>query len=124
MARERKSDRLITPGVLIAAILVAGLVACLVVARVTYLAPRGIDPDPMLQLTAQVATSVGVVGNLVLQLAGRSTAAKTERNTGVLASVVAETAPPAAPAPPPAPAYVVDLDDDPGTFPRHARSTR
>lgn len=111
MARERKSDRWITPGVIIAAILVGGLVACVVAAGVTYLAARGVDPDPMLQLTAQVATSVGVVGNLILQLAGRSTAAKTERNTGVLASTVADAVQPA-PVPAPSPAYVVDLDDD------------
>lgn len=135
MARERKSDRWITPGVIIAAILVAGLVACVVAAGVTYLAARGIDPAPMLQLTAQVATSVGVVGNLVLQLAGRSTAAKTERNTGVLATVVAEATSPATP--PAEPAY--DDSDAPWpppdteqrmtvpplpAIPRHARSTR
>lgn len=120
MSRERKSDRWITPGVIIAAILVAGLVACVVAGGVTYLAARGVDPDPMLQLTAQVVTSLGVVGNVVLQLAGRSTAAKTERNTGQLVGVVADVAEVAAapaPLPPPAPApYVVDLEDyPPGT---------
>jgi hypothetical protein len=134
MADTRKSDRWVTPGVIIAAILVAGLLLAVIAGGVTFLASKGIDPDPMLDLVAKVGTLITSTGALVLQLTGRATAAKTERNTGVLAGVVADVA--AAPAPPPprqAPAYVIDLDDDPPTeqrvtvpplpeYPRHRRS--
>lgn len=106
---ERRSDRWITPGVIIAGLIVAGLVTMTVAAGVTYLTARGIDPDPMLRLVAQVTTAVGSIGTLVLQLVGRSTVAKTERNTGVLAENVAAAL--STPAPAPAlPAYVDDED--------------
>ncbi len=109
------SDRWITPGVIIAGILTAGLVVAVVAGGVTYLAARGVDPDPMLRLVAEVAGACGLIGNLLLTLTQRTTVAKVERNTGVLAGAVADVK--AAPAPPPAPEpdYVVDLDDDPAT---------
>jgi hypothetical protein len=85
---RRNSDRWITPGVVIAGLLVGGLICLGVTAGVVYLSSIGKDPDPMLRLTAQVVTAVGSLGTLLLQLTGRSTVAKVERNTGVLANVV------------------------------------
>jgi hypothetical protein len=86
----RKSDRWITPGVIVAAILTTGLVLAVVAAAIAYLTAQGIDPDPMLKLVANVGTGLFALLNLVLTLAGRATAAKVERNTGTLTSVVAD----------------------------------
>jgi hypothetical protein len=80
----RKSDRYVTPGVIIAALIVAGIVLIVVAGSVAYLTSRGIDPDPMLKLVATVFTGLLSLGTFVLQLVHRPTAAKTERNTGVL----------------------------------------
>jgi hypothetical protein len=80
----RKSDRYVTPGVIIAALIVAGFVLVVVAGSVAYLTSRGIDPDPMLKLVATVFTGLLSLGTFVLQLVHRPTAAKTERNTGVL----------------------------------------
>jgi hypothetical protein len=116
MAATRNSDRWITPGVIIAAILTIGVLVAIVAGGVTYLTAMGKDPDPMLRLVAQVATAAGSLGTLLLQLFGRVTLAKTERNTGILAGAVDQLA--TTPAPPPAPApvpYVVNLDDEPVT---------
>lgn len=108
------SDRWVTPGVVIAGIVVGGLVVAVVAGGVTYLAALGIDPDPMLKLTAQLVGAVGSLGTLVLQLVGRTTATKTERNAGITAGVVVDLVdalPAAAAAPSPSPRYVDDLDD-------------
>jgi hypothetical protein len=120
MARSGQyaSDRWVTPGVICTALLVGGAVVASVVGSVAYLTARGIDPDPLLKLAATLVGAVGSVGTFVLQLAQRTTAAKTERNTGVLVGAVDDLAAvvpavlPAAPAPE-LPAYVVDLDDEP-----------
>lgn len=113
MARSGRyaSDRWVTPGVVIAGIITAGLVVAVVAGGVTYLAARGVDPDPMLKLTAQLVGAVGSLGTLVLQLVSRTTVAKTERNTGVIAGELLAGPGPAAP-PAAAPPYVVDLDDE------------
>ena len=90
----RKSDRYVTPGVIMAALFVAGVVLIFVAGSVAYLTARGIDPDPMLKLVATVGGGLFSLGTFVLQLVNRPTAAKTERNTGVLAahtSALAET---------------------------------
>jgi hypothetical protein len=106
----RNSDRWITPWsvVAIAAILggvVLGIAACL-----SYLALRGVDPSPVLDLVAKVGLAVSAGGSLLLQLAQRQTVAKTERNTGVMANALhgvaealdgANTTKPAAPPPVP-----------------------
>ncbi len=86
MSTQRQSDRWITPGVIVAGLLVAGVVILATVYAVTYLASIGKDPDPMLRLVAQVVTAGGSLGTLLLTLTGRSTVAKVERNTGVLAN--------------------------------------
>jgi hypothetical protein len=88
----RQSDRWITPGVVVAGLL-CGTVALLGVAGcVTYLADRGVDPDPMLRLVAEVGGALSGLASLLLQLVNRRTTAKVERNTGVLASAVYDVA--------------------------------
>jgi hypothetical protein len=85
MPDTRKSDRWLTPGVIIAALLVAGFTVASVVGSVAYLTARGIDPDPLLKLAGTLVAAAGSVGTFVLQLAQRAQNSKTERNTGVLA---------------------------------------
>lgn len=91
-----------TPGVIVTALLVAGVVVVVITAGVVYLTAAGRDPGPMLQLVTQLVAAVGAVGSVVLQLAGRRTVAKVERNTGLLAGEVAKL-PTRAAAPPPPP---------------------
>jgi ABC-type phosphate transport system auxiliary subunit len=86
----RSSDRWVTPGVVCVGIITVGLVVLGVAGLVAYLAARGIDPAPVLDLTAKVATAAGSLGTLTLQLVSRRTVAKTERNTGLLTSAVWE----------------------------------
>jgi hypothetical protein len=88
----RTSDRWVTPAVVVTALLCGTLVVLSVAGCVTYLTARGIDPDPMLRLVAQVATGLGSLGTLVLQLVTRRTTSKVERNTGVLATAVYDVA--------------------------------
>lgn len=88
----RGSDRWITPSVVITGILTAGVVLVAVVAAVAWLTDRGLDPDPMLKLVAQVGSGLAGVLSLLLQLVNRRTVTKTERNTGVLASAVYDVA--------------------------------
>lgn len=80
----RNSDRWVTPGVVVAAIVVGGVLVLSVVAAMVYLTVAGLDPDPMLKLSAQVGGGLAAMLNLWLSLATRATAAKTERNTGTL----------------------------------------
>lgn len=91
MAVHRNSDRWVTPGVVVCTLVLATVVILSVVASVTYLTARGLDPDPMLRLTAQVGGAVFSAGTFALQLLGRRTVTKVERNFGQLAPVVAET---------------------------------
>ena len=100
---SRSSDRWVTPGVIITALLVAGLIVSSIVGSIAYLTARGIDPSPLLKLAATLVGALGGVGTFVLQLAQRAQNSKTERNTGVLAGVVDELAAtvPAAAAPAP-----------------------
>jgi hypothetical protein len=107
MAAHRASDRWITPGVVVAFLLVAGALTLATIAAVTYLTARGVDPDPMLRLAAQAVTAVGSLGTLALQLVNRATVTKVERHTGVLAGRVSEAID-ALPAPAPAAAPVWD----------------
>ena len=132
MTRTRNSDRYVTPGVIIAAILTAGTVAAVAAGGVAYLAARGIDPDPMLKLVTTLVGALAAVGTFVLQLVGRPTVAKVERNTGTLAAAYADLAV-VATTPPPAPAELGPADDYTSEaprvpvpplpdFPRHRRS--
>lgn len=81
----RKSDRLVTPGVIVAALVVGCLCVLSTVGAVTYLSAIGRDPSPMLDLVAKVATAVGTLGTLVLQLATKGQTSRVERNTAPLA---------------------------------------
>jgi hypothetical protein len=58
------------------------LVVLAVVASVTLLTARGLDPDPMLRLAAEVAGSLALVANLLVTLTGRAGQAKVERVAG------------------------------------------
>jgi hypothetical protein len=103
MARSGQyaSDRWVTPGVIIAALVVLGIIIASIVLSVAYLTARGIDSDPLLRLVPALVAAATGLGTLVLQLANRTTSAKTERNTGILASAVAPVlaaTPPASPA--------------------------
>lgn len=82
----RNSDRWITPGVVIIGLLCATLAVLATIGGVAYLTARGVDPDPLLKMAAQAVTALGALGSFVVTLATRRTAAKTERNTGVLAA--------------------------------------
>jgi hypothetical protein len=88
----RSSDRWVTPGVVVAGLLCGSLVVLGIAGCVTYLAQRGIDPDPVLRLLAEVGAAVSGVGSLLLQLVNRRTTTKVERNTGVLAAAVYDVA--------------------------------
>lgn len=110
----RKSDRWVTPGVIIAALVTSGLVIAAVVAAVAYLAARGVDPDPMIRLVSEIATATSALGALILQLVGRITVTKVERNTGALYGAVTDALQNAQPAPANY-AADVDVDVDPAT---------
>jgi hypothetical protein len=101
-ASVRNSDRWITPGVVMVALLTGGALVALLLVVVGYLAARGVDPDPMLKTVGALATGAGSLATLVVTLATRQTTAKTERNTGRLAGAVDAVAD-ALSAPPPAP---------------------
>lgn len=100
----RSSDRWVTPGVVVAGLLCGSVVLLGIAGCVTYLAQRGIDPDPVLRLLAEVGAAVSGVGSLLLQLVNRRTTTKVERNTGVLAAAVYDVAD-ALPRPAPRHAY-------------------
>lgn len=116
---RRSSDRWLTPAVIIAGLIVGGLVVASVVGAVAYLAARGIDPDPLLKLSATLVGAIGGVGTFILQLAQRAQNSKTERNAGVLvgavddlAAVVSTVIPPAPAVTLPAPGLQQQYDDD------------
>lgn len=81
----RNTDRLVTPAVVVTFLVGATLVVVATIAGVAWLTARGLDPDPMLRLLAQVGGAVFAAGTFVMQLANNARAAKTERNTSTLA---------------------------------------
>lgn len=85
MTQRRRSDRWVTPAVVVTGIIVGGLVVVAVAGLVAYLTARGVDPSPVVQLATAAAATIGSLSTLALQLAGRRTAAATERNTSPLA---------------------------------------
>jgi hypothetical protein len=88
----RDSDRWITPRVVVAMIAAAVVVVLAALAAVTYLAARGVDPDPVLKTVGQLATGVGSLLTLVFTLHGRRGVAKVERNTGLLTNALHDVA--------------------------------
>lgn len=82
----RQTDRYLTPAVVVTLLLVAGTVILGTVGAVAWLTSLGRDPDPMLKLVGAWVAAGSSTITLVLQLANRATVAKTERNTGVLAT--------------------------------------
>jgi hypothetical protein len=87
----RRSDRWVTPGVVVVVVIVAGVLVLATIAAVTYLTARGVDPDPMLRLVAQAVTAVGSLVTAGVTVAGRAGVAKVERQVGILAPRVADT---------------------------------
>jgi hypothetical protein len=88
----RNSDRLVTPGVVIVSVLVAGGCVLATIVAVAWLTARGLDPNPMLKLVGQAVTALGSLGAFLLTLTGRVQASKIERNTGLLANKTHELA--------------------------------
>jgi len=89
---EYASDRYITPGVIIALVLAAGVLGAAVIGGVTYLTAMGKNPEPITRLVLNIISAAGASITALLQLTGRTTAAKTERNTGLQAGVLAQHA--------------------------------
>lgn len=81
----RNSDRWVTPGVIVAALVVCGVVALAIIGGATWLVSIGLDPAPMLTAVGAIVTALTSLSAVALQLANRATTAKIERNTGVLA---------------------------------------
>lgn len=79
----RDSDRYVNPRVVSLLIVCATLLLLATIAALTWLTNRGVDPDPVLKLTAQVGGGLAGLLSLLLQLVNRATIAKTERNTAV-----------------------------------------
>lgn len=84
----RRSDRWLTPAVLVALVLAAAVVVLGVLASVTYVTVRGFDPQPVVQLAGTLVAAASALGTFVVQLISRRTVTKVERQTGRLASGV------------------------------------
>lgn len=95
---RRRSDRWLTPAVVIVGIIAAALVVVAVAVLVAYMVARGIDPAPVVQLAGTAAAGVTSLGTLILQLVGRRSQTKTERAAGILAAELSRTNSTAAPA--------------------------
>lgn len=106
---QYRSDRWVTPGVVVVFILAGAVVVLAVLAAVTYLTARGYDPAPIVQLAGTLLAAAGALGTFLQGLFNRRTITKVERNNGQLASAVADVVdvisppPPRAAAPPPVP---------------------
>ena len=87
---QRASDRWVTPGVVVAGLLVAGAVTLGVTAALVYLVAIGRDPEPVLSMLAQVIGVITGPAMVALQLANRASIAKAERNTGTAPAKTAE----------------------------------
>lgn len=86
----RQSDRWVTPGVIVAFLLVAMVVTLAAMGAITYLAAIGADPDPMVKLVADIVTAVGSLAAAIFTMATRATTTKVERNVNSLGEEVAE----------------------------------
>ncbi|MET0996266.1 MAG: hypothetical protein ABWY20_20265 [Mycobacterium sp.] len=79
-----KSDRWITPGVVVTLIIAVTIGLLAVVTAAAWLTSLGKDPGPMYDFVTGAIGGLTGSASLVLQLANRKTATKTERNTGAL----------------------------------------
>lgn len=89
---RRATDRWVTPGVVCMFLFVVLVLVLATIAAVTYLQALGRDPEPMLKLVGQAVTAAGALGGFVLQLLGRATVTKVERNTNENTSALYEVA--------------------------------
>jgi hypothetical protein len=87
----RRSDRWVTPSVIVAGILTAGVVTLGLTAGLVFLQYKGVNPQPVIDLVTKIVTAIGALGSLLLGIANRATTAKTERNTGI---IIGQTTPP------------------------------
>lgn len=122
-----RSDRWITPGVIIAALVVTAVLVAVLAGYCAWLMGQGVDPAPLVDLVTKIGTAAAALGTLLLQLFGRSTTTKVERNTGALVGAVysvhdaldAVTQPAPSPADSPAPVAAsgsaIASVPDPGT---------
>lgn len=83
-----RSDRWVTPGVVVTLIVCVLLGLVSVVAAAAWLTSIGSDPGPMLEFVLQSIGGLTGSASLVLQLANRRTNTKTERNTGQQAAEI------------------------------------
>lgn len=83
-----RSDRWITPGVVIVGLLTIGACVLGSVGVFAYLAARGVDTEPVMRLVVTLIGAASGMLSLLLQLANRRTNTKTERNTGLLGATV------------------------------------
>lgn len=100
MSYPYKSDRWITPGVLVALIVVGGAVVGLLATYVTLLTARGVDPDPVIKYALGGAAAVPSLLTFLTNLVGRTTQTKVERNTGQLVPLLLDVADAVLPLPP------------------------
>lgn len=83
---RRRSDRWLTPAVVIVGIIAGALVVVIVAVLVAYMVARGIDPGPVVQLAGTAGTGLAALAGVVLQLVSRRSQTNTERAAGVLAA--------------------------------------
>jgi hypothetical protein len=72
-----------------------GAIVLATIGAIVWLSTHGVDPGPTIKFVLAIGGAVGGTTGpltLILQLASRSTTAKVERNTGVLASAVYDVA--------------------------------
>jgi hypothetical protein len=87
---QYRSDRWVTPAVIVTFVCVAGVLVALTIGAVTYLQSVGRDPEPMLKLAGMAVTAVSSTGGFLLQLIANKKTSKVERNTGLLPKAVAD----------------------------------
>jgi hypothetical protein len=89
---RRASDRYITPGVVMVALVMGTVIVLAIVAVTGYLTARGYDPAPIVTLTANLIGAAGGLGTLIVQLVTRKTTARIEKHTGLLPAQVEQVA--------------------------------
>jgi hypothetical protein len=79
-----------TPAVVVALVLAGTLVVLATLAAVTFLAYRGVDAQPVVQLVGTLVAAVTSLGTFVAQLVTRRGQARVEREAGRLATATVD----------------------------------
>lgn len=79
---QRQTDRLLTPAVVMVALVLGAALVVVVIAAVTFLAARGYDPKPVVTLATAAGGAAVALVNLLVNLGARAGVAKVERTTG------------------------------------------